>query len=432
MAVIANLLVPVATQGQERLTLEDAVRLALERNETVLIAEQSVAKAKGQVMSARSEAFPKLSLTGFYNRNWRVPTSVINGNTLRFGSTNVLNGGLSLSIPIYRGGKIQAARRAARAFEEFSEANLAVARQQTAFEAQRVFLNVLLSEELVRVNEWALKQAEAHLEQVAQFQRAGSASEYEVLRAKVQVANLTPAAITARHNRELGLLDLKRTVGMSLSAPLSVEGTLLQAATMETAIAATVEEAVTGALKKRPELIALESQMEVFEDNIRVQAGEWRPSVNLINAYQNQAQVNDLGDLGSDRFVQSYNSRLTLDFPVFDGFKSRGGVTQVRADHRAAGYTRQQRIKQIELETRQAFMRLEEARIRLWAQQETVGQAEKGLQIAETRYRTGVATQLEVFDAQVTLTQIRTSHAQALNDYAISAAGLRRAMGVIR
>jgi outer membrane protein TolC len=433
LAVLAGLLPLAAVRAQDRpLALEEAVQLALKQNETVLIAEQGVEKARGQISSARSEALPKLALNGFYTRNWRVPTNVINGNAFRFGSTNVLNGNITLSIPLYKGGKVQAARRAAQAFRAYAEANLTTARQQVVFDTQRAFYGVLLAEELVKVNESALQQAEAHLEQVSRLHQAGTASDYEVLRARVQAANLKPGAITARNNRDLALLDLKRTIGMDLAAPLTVAGALNEAAAAELPAANRVEEAVQTALRNRQELAALDYQLDMLEDGVRVQAGELRPSVSLVNSYQNQAQVNDLNDLNKDRFVQSYNSRLVIDVPVFDGFKSRGGVVQARADLRSAAYSREQRIKQIELEARQAFMRVEEARMRLWAQQETVGQAEKGLEIAGVRYRTGVATQLEIIDAQLVLTQARTSHAQALNDYAVAVAGLRRAVGAVK
>ena len=418
-------------QGQQ-ITLSEAIQMALQQNETVLIAEQGVARAKGQITSAGAEGYPKLSLNGFYTRNWRVPTSVINGNTIKFGSANVLNANLSLSIPLYKGGKVRAARRAAQAFREFSEANLSVARQQIAFDTQRAFYTVLLSDELVRVNEAALKQAEAHLEQVNQLLKAGTASDYEALRAKVQVANLKPAAITARNNRDIALLDLKRIIGRDLAAPLVISGSLDAAVAEELPVARTIDEAVSMALKGRPELIALDYQIELQEDNVRIQAGDGRPSVNLVNAYQNQAQVNDIGALATNKFVQSYNSRLVVDFPLFDGFKTRGGVAQARSDFRSATYSKQQRHKQVELEARQSFLRVEEALNRLDAQKETVTLADRGLQIAEVRYRTGVATQLEVFDAQVVLTQAQTTHAQALNDYAVAVASLRKALGVIK
>lgn len=427
---IAVIRVP-GVQGQP-VALPDAIQMALKQNETVLIAEQGVARAKGQVTTAGAEGYPKLSFNGFYTRNWRVPTSVINGNTIKFGSANVLNANLSLTIPLYKGGKISAARRVARAFREFSEANLNAARQQVAFDTQRAFYTVLLSDELVRVTDTALKQAEAHLEQVNQLLKAGTVSDYEALRAKVQVANLKPPAITAKNNRDIALLDLKRTIGMDLAAPLAVVGGLEAAAAAEVPVARSIDEAVAMALKGRPELIALDYQIELQEDNVRIQAGDGRPSVNLVNAYQNQAQVNDIGKLATDKFVQSYSSRFVVDFPLFDGFKSRGGVAQARSDFRAATYSKQQRVKQVELEARQSFLRVEEALNRLDAQKETVTLADRGLQIAEVRYRTGVATQLEVFDAQVVLTQAQTSHAQALNDFAVAAAGLRKALGVVK
>lgn len=422
-----------AAFAQERtLTLTDAIQYALQHNENVLIAEQGVEKADGQIKSAWSEALPDVSLNGFYTRNWRVPTSTINGNEVRFGSTNVLNGNASLTIPLYRGGKSIASRHAAQAFRAASEADLTNARQQTVFETERAFYGVLLADALIAVNESALKQAEAHLEQTRRLHKVGNASDYELLRAEVQVANLEPAVITARNNRDMALLDLKRTTGMDLDAPVAVVGTLEQAMAEAVPVAVNQETAVQMALRNRPDLMAADYEIEMLEDAVRIQAGDKRPSVSLVNIYQNQAQVNSLDNLSRDRFVQSYNSRIVFEIPVFDGFKSRGRVHEARADLAAARYSAQRQKKQIELEARQAYLRVVETRERLQAQQKTVAQTEKGLEIAGVRYRTGVGTQLEIIDAQFVVTQARTNHAQAMHDYAVAVAALRRAVGTVK
>lgn len=411
------------------LTLQDAIQVGLKQNETVLIAQQEVEKAGGQIGTAWAEAFPKLSFNGFYTRNWETPAAVFGGRVFRFGTTNVLNGGATLTIPLYKGGKTLAARRVAHAFREYTDASLTNTRQQVAFDIQRAFYGVLLANELVTVNESALKQAEAHLEQVVRLHKVGTASDYDLLRAQVQVANLKPAVITARNNRDMAVLALKNVIGLDLNASIDTRGSLAEAAVEQLPETSDVESTIRLALKNRPDLAAMEYRLDMLEDAVRIQAGEMRPTVNVISNYQTQAQLNDLQGLKRDQFVNSYSSRLVFDIPVFDGRKSHGEVTRARADLMETEYARRRLQKNAELEVRQAFMRVQEARERLTAQQETVAQAQKGLDIAEVRYRTGVGTQLETLDAQLVLTQARTNQAQGLNDYVIAVAGLKKAIG---
>lgn len=424
-----------AVYAQERLgpyTLNDIVQLALRLNEDVLIAEQDVEKAEGQIVSAWSEALPSFSLNGLYGRHWRVPTSVINGTEFRFGSTNVFTAGASLSIPIYRGGKAGAARRGAHALRESSEFRLTRTRQGVAFETQQAFYHVLLADEMVRVHQAAVDRAEAHLRQVAQLHQAGKASEYEMLRARVQVSNRKPALITAYNDQELAMLRLKRIIGLDLTTPLDIEGALADALAEQSPVGGDVDAAVRLALQNRPDFMALDHEIKMREDAVRMQAAGKRPTLSLVNTYQNQAQINDIGALSTDRFVQSYATQLVVDIPIFDGRKSRGEVRQAQADLTAATHAKQQARKRIELEVREAFMRMAEARERLAAYEETVTEAEKGLEIAQVRYRAGLGTQLEVLDAQNVVTEARANYAQGVYDYGVSAANLRWVTGVVK
>ena len=78
------------------------------------------------------------------------------------------------------------------------------------------------------------------------------------------------------------------------------------------------------------------------------------------------------------------------------------------------------------------MLSIEEAWEKIISQRRTIEQAERGLRIGEVRYENGIATQLEVLDAQLALTQARTNHLRALYEYSIARVNLRRATGSMR
>jgi outer membrane protein len=74
-------------------------------------------------------------------------------------------------------------------------------------------------------------------------------------------------------------------------------------------------------------------------------------------------------------------------------------------------------------------LKMEEARKRIAAQEKSIGEAEKALSIAQTRYRSGVGTQLELLDTQAALTRTQTNYAQAVYDFLIAQAEWQHAVG---
>ena len=106
-----------------------------------------------------------------------------------------------------------------------------------------------------------------------------------------------------------------------------------------------------------------------------------------------------------------------------------GKVRQAKVDYSQSQLQKSQLLRQIRLEVRDAHGKVEEARQRVEALGETVGQAERGVEIGQVRFQNGVGTQLELLDAQVALTTARVNRISASHDLAAAVASLRRAVG---
>lgn len=423
---------PGSAQAPLRLTVEEGVRLALEQNETLEMARMDRRRSQEQVSEARADALPQLGLAMNYNRNWVLPTFIFDTpagrQSVKIGTDNSLVSSLSLRQTLYAGGRVRAGLRRAREQAAHSTQMERAMRQQVRGEVEERFYEVFLARELVRVSELALQRARANLRQVGALRQAGRVADYDLLRAEVQVASLSSDSTRAQNRLEVGTIALKNTLGLELGLPLEPAGEFREETPLDLG---EVEGLLRLGSDQRPELRQLDHLLRASQDRVKVERAGYLPEVDLVTTGQLQFQSNEL-DLAQDEvWRKSWSSGVAVQMPLFDGQRTGAKVAQARLETRRLETRIEQARREVELEIRQGWMELGEAGARLAAQQGIVGQAEKGLQVAEARYASGAGTQLEILDAQLILLEAQTEHANARRDRALALVRLERAVGAL-
>ena len=163
---------------------------------------------------------------------------------------------------------------------------------------------------------------------------------------------------------------------------------------------------------------------------MKAERSNYLPRLYGFGNYQYQAAQNDL-KVSTHDFINSIQVGLQLSMNVFQGFQTDARVEQASIDMRRT----QEQVANLELNLRSLaesiVLRLREARRRIEAQEKTVEQAQRGYNIASTRFVNGLGTQLEVNDAQVALTQARVNRIQAYYDYVVARVDLNETLGIL-
>jgi outer membrane protein len=424
------------SEGQAQplvLTLEQAISLALERNRDVLIAEQDRYKADAQIGEAKSGAFPQLFLSGQYARNVKTPVLFLppgppfnnTGSvmTIKLGSDNSYTAGLQLSQTLFSP-KLKTAINMAEDYQEFTEKSYEGTSQDVVLSVKKAFYGVLLAQRLVDVSREGLEVARADYENVKSLYNHGAAAEYDFLRAEVQVASTEPMLIQAENNLELAKNALKNILAVDLKQDIEVKGEFIYAETP----ADLVQQANSAALEKNPTIQQLALQESILEKNISIERADYLPTLSLFGSYQWQTQDNSF-QFGNYNWAQSFVLGLQVSYPIFNGFRTSARTEQASIDRQKIQYTRLKAEEGLKIQILQAQLKMEEARKRIAAQEKSISQAEKALTIAQTRYKSGVGTQLELLDTQAALTRTQTNYAQAVYDFLIAKAEWERAVG---
>jgi outer membrane protein TolC len=395
---------------------------------------QEQERARQRIKEARAGILPDIRFDAAYTRVFELPTSVFTitdetgqstTNILKFGTRYNASWGLSVEQSLWEGGKVFAAWSAARNYRHLTDASSRQAGIDLQSQVARAFLTASLARRLVAVAEQTLAVAEENLAVASQKYNQGLVSEYDHLRAQVRVANLRPSVIEARNQRELADSQLRTLIGIEPGDSLELVESEPDSSEWEHL---SLDELVSRANDRRPDLSASGYEVSIFKDNLRAAKADYWPALKLLGNVDWQVQTDDFG-LPYDERTRSWQGMLTLSYPIFDGFRRSGTVGVAKVDLSQAKLRQQELVKRVSLEIEQARNSFLDATERLRAQEETVGQAERGLTIANLRYESGVGTQLEVMDAQLELTTARINAETARHDRLVSRAEWRRAMG---
>jgi len=183
-----------------KLTLQDAIKVALLYNKPLQAVLQDKQVARGRVIESYSEALPDVSVVGNYARQDELRGFHVAGKSVTLGALDNYSVELQVRQPIFRGGAISAAIRGAQIFSYLTDETVRGQIQTTIFEVASHYYDTLLAQELYEVNRDAVASAEAHLKDVRAKFSQGVASRFDVLRAEVDVSNFR-AEMIQQQNR---------------------------------------------------------------------------------------------------------------------------------------------------------------------------------------------------------------------------------------
>ena len=279
------------------------------------------------------------------------------------------------------------------------------------------FHGLLLAEAFVGVAEQSLAQVERRHTLAQQQKAAGVTTRLEVIRANVQVVNTRSQLIQTQNQRKLALEQFKLTLGLKHEDTVSIDGQLVFELK-----SVKVDQAITTALERRPELRQIGLQEKIGEAGVKIAKAGNKPKVSTFGNY-------NFNDSDSQAFDTSWSVGVMVSVPIFDGLATRARVNQARANLDQIRTNKDQLLDGIKLEVKSAVFDLDAAHQLIKAQEGIVEQAAEGLRIANVQHEAGLITGVELTDVELSHTQAQVNHLQAIHDYIIAVARLERAIG---
>jgi outer membrane protein len=424
------------------------VDLALKNNPNFRIAEKELSKAKAGIWEAYSNILPQLDASASFQKAWKIQETVIPNFIklmlppdtpgidqypdyvkIAFGIENTLLYGATVTQPLYLGGAGIAGIQLAMAAKDAAEDNLEDQRQSLIYNTANSFYLCLLSRELVSVQEEAMEQAKANLDNVLKKYNVGTASGFDKMRAEVDVANILPELINAKNNYQSALTQLKVVLGLKRDAVIDVEGKFeYQEDELGNML---LEDLQNIALKDRPIIQALSEQKYISKKGVTLARSNFLPKLFFLTDYSFMAMRNDYKFRQSD-FSEGFTSSLSLQVPLFHGFRSSAQYQKARLDYRKMLDTEKQVLDGIAAETEVSYNKFQEAKQKYLSAKQTVDLAQEALRLANLMYDEGVNTQLDVLNSQLALTRAKLNYVNSLYEYQTARYQLRKATGKLK
>lgn len=440
-----------------KLTLDEAVQIALKQNPNILKALQQIEITRGQIIEVRAVALPHISLNGSYNQVSKTLIEQGGGSASGGGAATTVDASQFASIPgvtqsaaesiasslqsslestpnsqsqasigdkswqvsvqatqvLYAGGQVRAAIRIAKFTDDSSYFSLLDTVDQTIATTRQQFYQVLLTRALIKVQEESVRLLQDQLKDQQNRFEAGTVPRFNVLQAEVQLANQQPILIAARNNYLIAQYQLAKTLGLDPGP----QGTTTFNAVGELTVRERplgLKNAIQLGIERRPFLKVQRLSILIQKEQIKVALAGYKPQLNANGGYEvrNSSLSDDLDDT-----VEGWFFGVSGQWNIFDGLETYGKVKSARASLESAKINYDDSVHQVELEVQQAYANLQTARETIRSQQKTVEQALEAVRLATERLAAGAGTQLDVLNAQVQLTTARSTELQSRADY---------------
>lgn len=427
--------VGTALPAQNALSLGGAARLAAKQSGGVDIARERVAQAEARVAQRRGALFPDLAAAlqqsernlnsatfGFSFSNPVTGQPLLRPDGELIGPIPTVDLRYRLQQPVLDLGNI-AKWRAAQSTVLAANADVKAQADAAAATAAAVYVRAARAEAQLSARR-ADSGLAADLLRIARDQlQAGTGIALDVTRAQSQLANVRAQIIGARNERDRGLLELKRAVGLPLDAPLTLTDSLAGMPLVDVMVDAAG--ALTRATESRADVQALRAQETA--QRAATQAIRWERTPQL-------GLVVDQGVIGKhwNRLLPTYSWGVQLSVGLFDGFRREGRVQEQLATTRETEAKLRELRAQSALDVRAALLDVSAALEQVGAVQERLQLAELEVSQAQERFRAGVAGNSDVITALLSLNQARTLRNDALASYHSARVALARATGDVQ
>jgi len=418
LAKAGNAVIPgVIAKNAQKLTIDDAVKIALEKNPQILSAIASIRQASGNYITVRAGLLPQLGVSAPNGYQWTygsvndTAVGLTRDKQTTYQTWNINLQGTQL---LFDGWKTPSLTAAAKLSEMIAYYQLRQTIDQTIATVVQQFYQVVLDRALVIANE---QQVALYKTQVSDQQSrydAGTVPRFNVLQAQVQLANAEPPLIQAKNNLRIALFTLVTTIGLNypnmqnIEIPFDVVGNLDYHPREIDSNAS-----IHTALVRNPQLKAQRMNILVAARQITAAVAGWLPTVSA-NAGR---QIEGYRGTRVDASLQGWFVGATGNWAIFDGLSTYGNVKQAKASMMNYKVAYDNGVRQVILQVQQAISNLKQAKETIDSQKATVEQAVEALRLSRERLDAGAGVQLDVINAQVQLLQAQTSVLNAYYSY---------------
>lgn len=421
------------SQATLNLDLTTALKIAHDNNPTIKIAELEIQRVDYAKKEALGNLLPSLSASGQYTNSIMksvmfMPESfsaMMGGQKyMEIGYKNSYTGTVSVALPLVNFSLWEQIKSKQNEIDLILEQARASKIDMTK-QVKDAYFAVLLAKNSLKVLERSINNAKETLKTTQTSFEQGVVSEYDLIRAKVQVNNLNPTYISAKNGLELAILQLKMILSLPQDQEIVFVENLEDFSDRIISVSAAESER---AANNNSDIRQLDLNIVSLKHSLRMINSQHLPSLSAFGQYSYQTQADDF-KFADYNWVGSAAVGLQLSIPIFNGRTVVNKAKQLKISLQELELQKQYASDGIELQIQSAINSMKAAQEQLLVNKDAINQAERGYEIAKVRYQTGTGTILELNDSELSMTQANLNYQQSLYDFLTAQTNLEKVLG---
>jgi outer membrane protein TolC len=472
-----TILIPFMANAQEKkpsleLTLEGAIKIALSENPTVKVADLEVQKKKYAKKSSQSALYPQIDVVGQYSRTLKkqvmymdgafdtnsMMLPLINGidqtlasnitgytpgensdlmknitaNTvptdpnagISIGRDNNWSGGVQLNWPVVVP-TLWKSLELSSLDVELSVESARSSKINMVNSIRKAYYGVLLAKDALHVFQESHDNAVLSYNDINNKFKQGIVSEFDLIRADVNVKNIKPNLIQSQNAYNLATLSLKALMGVDMEQEISIPGSLLD---YEEGLYSEVLGLDTS-LDQNSDLKRFDIQTEQLQKTLQLYKAQYLPTIAITGNYMYMSMNNNF-HFGDYKWNPYSTVSLNISIPLFDGLKKANDIRQTKASLEQMRWQREDVVRNLQLAVNSNVNNMTNYVEQIFSTKDVMAQAKKGYEISQKLYDTGMGTLLDLNTAQLGLTQASLAFTQAIYNFLTSKADLDKTLGL--
>ncbi len=415
-------------QDKVKLNLTESINIGLQNSRRINSSKMKMQSADAKLKEVNSERLPSLNFSASYTRLSEIdPYSL----TTPFGTfdlspniPNSYNLKMSLRQPIFTGFRLKSAYDIAEynsmaVKEEYSQTE-----QELILDIKTAYWNLYKANEIKQVVDENVEQIKAHVKDTENLYNEGLATNSDLLKVKVQLAEAQLRQIDAQNAVKLTMTNLSNIIELPLTTDIEVTEELpVQRNGIDD-----LENLKVKAWENRPELKVMEYRVKASETGIDMAQSGWWPQIYLTGNYY-YSNPNQRYFPVEEKFKDNWDVGVSLSFDLWNWNKTGHQTTQAEAEFEQAKDGYKILKDAVTLQVTQNYLNLTQAKEKLVVSQTSVEQAEENYRVASELYKQGLILNSDLLDVEVALLQTKTNFVQTVVDYELAKSNLERAIG---
>ena len=408
----------------EVLTLDQCLGLAYQNSPSLKAAAKSVEIANLQVREAWGSFLPMVNYSvGSTQSN--SPLSALDPTQ----ATKASNGTLSLSQKLYSGGVETARYQSAKLNLNNALEEQRLAKEQITFNVKQAYYQVWLAEQMLEVSKSSCQNMEQRYQQEKAFYEVGNASKVDLLQAQVEWESLKPQVINDQNQVDAAKLNLAilLEIDEDRSYTINLDPTKLQ---LPEKVAVPFETTLADAYQDRPDTREMNNLIEISKLNTKIALAGYKPTVSLSHVLvENDDNTTNFNNFQFNNLHETYTLSLGLSGVLFDGLATQARVAEAKKNEELMLIKDTSTKDQVRIDVELAIQSLSADLAATQASQSNIDLAKESLRLIQAKYDAGMATNLDVTDAQLKLDQALNGYYSGLASYLTAQAKLDMVTG---